>query len=195
MGKHKSFLKRTLMVGSVGVLTAYIGSQLNSAVNRYKLKENELESSNYLFRKLKSEQNIYHKTQLHYDFDIIEKKANLKIGTCRLYMAQEADSFYGGHIRIEVDNLTEPQRREISNMMIMVAKTHLMSHLYFVGEKKDPLLPFYESLGAKFNKEIIIPEDSPYYVKKHNKIEQYKLELIDPKTQQQIDTYGQKNEA
>lgn len=80
-------------------------------------------------------------------------------------------------------------------MMIMVAKTHLMSHLYFVGEKKDPLLPFYESLGAKFNKEIIIPEDSPYYVKKHNKIEQYKLELIDPKTQQQIDNYGQKNEV
>lgn len=193
--KKPSLLKRFLMSASVGALTAYIGAEMNKALKRYDIRESELSGETLTLHK--EEQNpkaLDDPKQRFYEFRIRDQKTGQELGTCRLLMGQEADSYYGGHIRIRADHLSQSQRREVDTLLIRTAKSHLMSHLYFVcGPKDAAQAEYFRSLGAAFRKEVKIPADSPYYQKKtREKIEQYSLNLLDEQTEKKIASFGKR---
>jgi hypothetical protein len=177
--KRKS--RTLLFLGSAGILTAYIGSQLKSVKKRYEVEEKTIDCPNYWLEQLPTDMNIKNKEQRNYHFSIVRKVDKHQVGTCILYFGQEETSYYGGHIVIvPVSGENEKFKKEVLAALIHLSKEKMMSHLYFVADKKDAaLIQEIEELGAKFTKDISIPETHRNYVQKQKKIKQYKLLLSD----------------
>ena len=179
--KKKRKPRTLVFLGTVGVLAAYIGSQLNSVKRRYEVEEKTIDSANYLLEQLPTDKNIRSKEQLHYSFNIVRKVDKKLVGNCVLYFGQEETSYYNGHIMItpnagEADDF----KKEVMAAMIHLAKNKMMSHLYFIADKKDLVtIQEIEEMGAKFTKEFFLPETQPNYDPKQKKLKQYKLNLID----------------
>lgn len=181
--KKPSLLKKLVVGSSVSVLTAYIGTELNKAIKRYEIKDKVIPTEHFRLKRKDFDDDVKQLNQRYYEFDIVDKNDETPKGLVQLLMGQEQDSFYGGHIRIKADNLNKMLRKEIDLTLITVAQNHLMSHLNFVCEKDDnDAKDYYQSLGAVFYKEIKVPEDSSYYIKGHNILHQYRLDLIDQNT-------------
>ena len=179
--KKKRKARTLVFLGTVGVLTTYIGSQLNSVKHRYEVIEKSLNSPNYLLNQLPTNKNIKSKEQLHSSFNIIRKSDNKQVGTCVLYFGQEETSHYNGHI-VVTPNIGETSdfKKEVTSVLIHLAKTKMMSHLYFVASSKDlDSISEFEDLGAKFTKVLHFPETHPNYGAKQEKIRQYRLTLTD----------------
>lgn len=187
-GKKKkgSLLKK---LGFASAVTTYIGSEINTAMKRYEIKESKFVSDTLVLEKTKNpSKDCYTPTQRYYEFDILNKETREVLGTCQLLMGQEEDSFYGGHIRVKADKLSQAQKREIDVALAQVAKSHLMTHVNFVCARGDKnAQKYFESLGAKFVKLVKVPQDSPYFVKKHRVIEQYRLDTVDEKVIQYME--------
>ena len=178
--KRKKHPIRNLFIASgCGALVAYIGTQINESAKRYELKKRVYDSDLYRLEKIVQEQPLDQPTQLYHEFSIIEKSTNEILGTCRIYMGQEATSYYDGHIQVTLCNQNKANcLPAIYTMLIQVAKERLMNHVYLVCDKKDKnSVRLFEMLNAKFNKFIEIPETHPTYNKRRKIRKQYKLEL------------------
>ena len=177
--KRKS--RTLLFLGSVGILSAYIGSQLKSVKKRYEVDEKIIDCPNYWLEQLPTDTNITNKEQLNCHFSVVRKVDKRQVGTCVLYFGQEENSYFGGHIVIvPVSTEKENFKKEVLAALIHLSKEKMMSHLYFVANKKDiTSIQEIEELGAKFTKDILVPETHRNYVPKQKKIRQYKLVLFD----------------
>ena len=179
--KRKRKTRNLLLLGTAGVVSAYIGSQLKSVKHRYVVDEKTIDCANYRLEQLPIDNNPRSKQQPFFHCNIRRKVDNRQVGVGILYFGQEANSYYGGHIVITPnDGITEDFKKEVTAALIHLAKVKMMSHLYFVTSKKDlETIQEIEELGAKFTKEIYLPENHPNYVPKQEKIRQYRLELSD----------------
>lgn len=177
--KKKHTLRNIVLTSGAGMVLAYIGTQINEASKRYELKQLTYEQDIYRLEKIEQKQDIAQAGQLYHEFNIINKDTSTSIGTGRIYMGQEAHSYYEGHIKVQLNNASYSHALPtIYKLLIDVARNRLMNHIYLVCDKKDKdskLL--FEHIGAKFNKTINLPIDYPTYSKKHKTVEQYKLEL------------------
>ena len=177
--RKKHPIRNLFLASSCGALVAYIGTQINDAAKRYELKKLAYESDLYRLEKIVQEQPLDQPTQLYHEFGIIEKATNEILGTCRIYMGQEATSYYEGHIHVTLCNPNKANcLPAIYTLLIDVAKERLMNHVYLVCDNKDKnSIRLFEMLGAKFNKSIHLPETHHLYNKKRKTRKQYKLEL------------------
>ncbi|MDD6466565.1 MAG: hypothetical protein PUF50_00080 [Erysipelotrichaceae bacterium] len=177
--KKKHTLRNIALASGTSMIFAYIGTQINEASKRYELKQLTYEQDNYRLEKIERKQEVAQPTQLYHEFNIIDTNTLCSIGTCKIYMGQEAHSYYEGHIEVRLlERSFAKALPAIYKMLIEVARKRLMSHIYLVCDKKDKdskLL--FELVGAKFNKTINIPVEYPTYSKHHKTAEQYKVEL------------------
>ena len=197
MPKKKKHRIRNFLFGSTAaMLTTYAISEIRLAAHRYEIKDTRYETEHYVLdRQVEMEAGLSSVKQRSYTFTITGKEKQDNLGLVQLLMGQEADSYYGGHIRFKADTLDLAARKEISEAMIKMASNHMMQKLYFTCEPKDKeMKEFYTSLGAVLKKQLKVPENSPYYVKKHDKLCQYELILLDKETQEKINGFGKKAE-
>jgi len=175
--KKKSLGKRLVTGAGATVLVSYIGKQMTDTINRNNIDKEVFDSEHYHFSNTEPLQNIREKSQRYYVFEISEGK-EVK-GKVKVLMGQEPESYYTGHIHLE-GNFNDTHKREIYDRIIELYKDNMMDHAYFVCDFKDEeKKAFYESLGAKFRKKIVLTDQSVYYTtRKEAEKAQYILDLV-----------------
>jgi len=174
--KKKKKKTNWLVLGMAGAITAYMGSQINQISKRYKVEEDTISCGLFRLEHVKNTETINSPNQPSYKFNIYRNDDNSNVGDGILYFGQESNSYYGGHIVINssINGLNDI----VTPYLIALAKKHLMSHLYFICDIDDEKSSLkFEALGAKYTKDITIPENHARYNPKDAVCEQYKLTL------------------
>ena len=172
-------MKKLLFLGGSAALLSYIGSELSKARNRYDVSQKVLCTDDFDFVAESLPDAISGTKQLSCTYRMNDKTGK-KLGCITLFMGQEKNSYYGGHIVYEG---YEQYKKAAYLQALESANKQFMSHVYFVCNAKDKsAISFYESLGAVYNKDLLIPEGERLYTNKKQKpMKQYKLTFEYPK--------------